>query len=149
MEQKNQPRPTAQPARPDTRAASEMQEDNANGARQNEQGQASFFTGTTMGGGSNFGQGSSHLGSDSYQQGSRTGTGSNYDNEADGLGRSSADPIEEAVSAPTVGPSGNSLDESSPDRRFKPRSELHTGRADLGSGRPRSGSWSQSSTEGE
>jgi hypothetical protein len=150
MEQKNQPHAAGQPAGPDMRAASEMQEDNANGARQNEQGQASFFTGTTIGGGSNFGQGSSHLGSNSYQQGSRTGTGSNYDNEAEGLGRSNADPIDENLPAPIAGQPANNLEGgTNPDTRFKPRSELHAGRADLGSGRPRSGSWSQSSTEGE
>jgi hypothetical protein len=62
--------------------AAKMQEDNATGANQNQQGRASFTTGSTTGGGSNFGQGSSQLGGESYRQGSTANEGANYDNEA-------------------------------------------------------------------
>ena len=61
---------------------SKLQEDNATGANQHQQGKASFTTGSTTGGGSNFGQGSSQLGGESYRQGSKENEGANYDNEA-------------------------------------------------------------------
>lgn len=47
-----------------------------------DQGQASFFAGSTTQGGSQFGQGSHHLAGDSYHQGDTANAGSNYDNEA-------------------------------------------------------------------
>ena len=62
-------------------SASGMQDANASGANQNEQGQASFTTGSATGGGSNYGQGSSHLGGGSYRQGDKTGSGSNYSDQ--------------------------------------------------------------------
>lgn len=59
-----------------------MQENNATGGNQNEQGQAAFTTGSTTGAGSDFGQGSHQLGAESYRQGSTTNAGANYGNEA-------------------------------------------------------------------
>jgi hypothetical protein len=47
------------------------------------QGKKIIHHGSATQGGSNFGQGSSHLGSDANKQGSVSGRGSNYDNEKD------------------------------------------------------------------
>src|SRR6187399_2589998 len=183
MEQKNemQQGDPAESADPKTRSAAEMQEDNAIGAKENEQGQASFSTASTTGGGSNFGQGSSHLGAGSYRQGDRSGPGSNYSNEAEGLGRSATGTSNEGSSSPTAGAarSGSSTDaiytsaDNRPDHTGSVEHEregdkketqeegdrrdtgleqdtgLSRGSANEGSGRPRSGSWSQSSTEKE
>ena len=87
----------------DENSAESMQEANATGARQNEQGRASFITGTTTGGGSNHGQGSSHLGTDSYRQGDTRNAGSNYSNESYGLGDSSVGTSEEGTSGTATG----------------------------------------------
>lgn len=94
---------------PERGDASEMQQNNATGANQNEQGQASFVAGSTTGGGSNFGQGSSHLGGESYRQGNETNEGSNYNNEAGRLANSSVGTNNEGSSSPraAAGNSGN------------------------------------------
>lgn len=67
-------------------AASDEQNVEQNEARKKyledgEQGRASFVSGTTSHGGSNYGQGSSSLGPSSYKQGSQRSRGANYDNE--------------------------------------------------------------------
>jgi len=85
MEQKKDAETTKDQIRNYDSDTAAMQENNATGENQNEQGRASFITGSTTGGGSNFGQGSSHLGAESYQQGSKVNTGANYNNESVGL----------------------------------------------------------------
>jgi len=47
----------------------------------NPKSKASFHPGSTTQGGSNFGQGSLHLGKPSYKQGSEKNAGANYANE--------------------------------------------------------------------
>src|ERR1043165_6582695 len=78
---------------------SEMQRKNATGADNNEQGQASFVTGSTTGGGSNYRQGSSNLGGESYQQGDTTNSGANYLDEAGRLAASSTGTSNEGSSS--------------------------------------------------
>jgi hypothetical protein len=80
-----------------------MQENNATGANLNEQGQASFATGSTTGGGSNYGQGSSHLGGESYRQGDTANAGANYNNEGGRLGSSSVGTNTEGSSSARTG----------------------------------------------
>lgn len=151
MEQKKEQRSGLEAPGPDNapmRSAEQMQEDNATGAMDNDQGQASFVAGATTGGGSDFGQGSSHLGSESYQQGEKLSAGSNYENEAEGLGRSPVGTSDEGTAAPAGTASSQSR---------LPEGDRHAtnneGDVDLprrsatGSGRPPSGSWSQSSTD--
>lgn len=62
-------------------------------AQTGNQGRASYHTGSTTQGGSNFGQGSHQLGGESYHQGDVANRGSNYDNEA---GRFSEDKGDES-----------------------------------------------------
>ncbi len=80
-----------------------MQEANATGAGQNEQGRASFTTGSTTGGGSNYGQGSHHLGGESYKQGSTANAGANYGNETENIGSSSTGTSNEGSSSANAG----------------------------------------------
>jgi hypothetical protein len=46
------------------------------------QGRPKFHSGTTVQGGSDFGQGSHYLAGDAYKQGRERNEGANYDNEA-------------------------------------------------------------------
>ncbi len=93
----------------------DRQEANATGAEQNEQGRASFTTGSTTGGGSNYGQGSHHLGGESYKQGSVSNAGANYDNEAGLIGASSTGTSNEGSASGAAGAaqSGSSGDQQS------------------------------------
>lgn len=115
--------------------ASEMQENNATGANQNEQGQASFVTGSTTGGGSNFGQGSHHLGGESYRQGSTTSTGANYGNEAGRLAGSTTGTSNEGSSSAVAGAaqSGNPGTQASGDTARDSHTNL-SGSEDRGKG---------------
>jgi hypothetical protein len=83
--------------------AAQMQENNATGANLNEQGQASFTTGSTVGAGSDYGQGSSQLGGESYRQGSTTSEGANYNNETGRLSDSSIGTSNEGSSSRKAG----------------------------------------------
>jgi hypothetical protein len=74
---------------PNSGDAAKMQEDNATGANQNSQGRAAFTTGSTTGGGSDYGQGSAQLGGESYRQGSEQNEGASYENEAGRFSNSS------------------------------------------------------------
>ena len=49
--------------------------------REDKPSRASFYTGSTTQGGSDFGQGSHQLGNKSFKQGQEKNDGSNYDNE--------------------------------------------------------------------
>ncbi len=80
----------------------ERQEANAGGKDNNDQGQASFVTGSTTGGGSDYGQGSAYLGAESYRQGDTANTGSNYDNEAENLGSSNIGTGDEGSFSPRL-----------------------------------------------
>ena len=151
MEQKNEQRSGLEAPGPDRaamRTAEQMQENNATGAMNNEQGQASFVAGSTTGGGSNYGQGSSHLGSQSYRQGAEAGPGSNYLNEAEGLGRSDVGTNDEGTAAP-AGATASRLQEGDRNSTDANEGVEQPRRRTAGSGRPPSGSWSQSSTERE
>jgi hypothetical protein len=53
------------------------------GSDHTSQGRPKFRTGTTTQGGSNYGQGSMHLGANANKQGSERNKGSNYANEQD------------------------------------------------------------------
>ena len=66
---------------------------------------ASYGVGSTTQGGSNFGQGSSHLGADAdtVNQGAEGNKGSNYENEKDRLGSSSTGTSSEGSSSPISG----------------------------------------------
>ena len=86
-----------------SQAATEQQAANAAGADNNEQGKASFITGATTGGGSNYGQGSHHLGGESYRQGDTVNSGTNYSNESDMLGASSTGTSSEGSSSANAG----------------------------------------------
>lgn len=92
--------------------AEDMQRANARGDYQNDQGQSSWATGSTTGGGSNFGQGSSHLGGGSYRQGHEANSGSNYGNEADRLGASSTGTSDEGASDAGKGAAASGYEQS-------------------------------------
>ncbi len=67
-------------------------------------GRATFGTGSTTQGGSNFGQGLHVRGDDtSYKQGSESNRGSNYDNEAGALGDSTVGSSNEGSQDPQEG----------------------------------------------
>ncbi len=68
-------------------------------------GRATFGTGSTTQGGSNFGQGSGGAGdhSDYYKQGSESNRGANYDNEAGALGDSTVGSSNEGSQDPQGG----------------------------------------------
>jgi hypothetical protein len=160
-----------------TGSAEDMQRANARGENQNEQGQTSFATGSTTGGGSNFGQGSSHLGGESYQQGATTNSGANYNNEEGKLGASSTGTSNEGRSGEQTGAAAAGYDNAGTEPAT-PRNddgrERHESRGDaekpvypaegdrrdtelertsgLGSTEPKtdgreSGSWSRASTD--
>jgi hypothetical protein len=84
------------------------------------QGRASFHSGSTTQGGSNFGQGSSQLGGQAYHQGDTGNTGSNYDNEADRLAKSGAQDV-----ARGQGLSGNEQETGAQEEYPGPLSEEH------------------------
>lgn len=86
-------------------SAERQQAENAAGENGNDQGQASFITGATTGGGSNYGQGSSHLSGGSYQQGDKANAGANYSNETGKFGSSSTGTSNEGSSSKNTGAS--------------------------------------------
>jgi|GEM_PF-2246617 len=68
-----------------------------------DQGRAAVTTGSTTQGGSNYGQGSSHLGGESIRQGHAQNAGANYENETNKFGASNTDSANDGNQSPGVG----------------------------------------------